>query len=773
MIRLASTTDKGTRKVRPIPEVKSGLFISAIATELGDIESDPHAATRPRTPTVVAKPIKSRFVRVLLAGAGFLADAYDLFVINLVLRLLRDEYPGYAQSSQIHAYEGSVAASALVGSIIGQLVAGTLADIIGRKKLFVATAILISIGSIGSAFCFDKFGRRDSANVLFGDDTQAQWLTVYGQLACWRFVLGLGVGGEYPLAATVTSESSSAKRRGSLMAGVFSMQGVGALLSVVVVISCLRSGASNNFTWRFALAFGAVPVLFAFPWRLKMHETDTFQRVKKEREKSGRIAAGLPVVDSIATIDALYSQEAGLQSSMPNNNNGANLSETAPLMMNNHSQNDSNSSRSRSNDGYGTGSGASNSSGGDSSSLGGRSVPSRANVSKAALPQQASHIHDSDGSRVSEMKRAWRYYKWHMLGTALCWFLLDVDFYANGLFNHEITSTVLFHGESTALIDAYNTGLLGLIAIPGYYLSVLYIDTVGRKNLQMMGFSMMAILFTTCSLSFNFLLASEGGAMRKYLFLLIYALTFLFSNFGPNTTSFVIPGEIFPAEVRATCHGVSAASGKLGAATGAYVFPLLLGPGGASDPTMEGIRYTMLLCAIVAICGAIVTYLFIPSYNADMLVSESKYLALEQECLRPSRVDMLLLEGWSEHSHNHINSGSNDPNSYRDASDNNGDSGTKFPASLSLAPTTPTEAAQNQQTQLNEVLTPVGQMQQVVMGAADFSVDEMDFVDAKTGQSMDTAGTGDTTPTAIGSGNSARSKNTVALAGISTATEHS
>lgn len=60
---------------------------------------------------------------------------------------------------------------------------------------------------------------------------------------------------------------------GSLMAAVFAMQGVGSLISVVVVLVCLSLDMSAAFTWRFALAFGAVPPLLAFPWRLKMHET--------------------------------------------------------------------------------------------------------------------------------------------------------------------------------------------------------------------------------------------------------------------------------------------------------------------------------------------------------------------------------------------------------------------------------------------------------------------------------------------------------------------
>uniref|UniRef100_A0A7S3H6B0 Major facilitator superfamily (MFS) profile domain-containing protein n=1 Tax=Spumella elongata TaxID=89044 RepID=A0A7S3H6B0_9STRA len=156
----------------------------------------------------------------------------------------------------------------------------------------------------------------------------------------------------------------------------------------------------------------------------------------------------------------------------------------------------------------------------------------------------------------------------------------------------------------------------------------------------------MAGLFFLCALAYEWMMDPTGSMYRKYLFLLIYALTFLFSNFGPNTTSFVIPGEIFPAEVRATCHGISAASGKLGAATGAFFFPHLLGPDGATAPTTAGIRLTMLVCGIVAVLGVAVTYLFIPTYDASMLVQEGNYLALDHAFLRPCDVDLMLLDGY-------------------------------------------------------------------------------------------------------------------------------
>lgn len=450
-----------------------------------------------------------------------------------MLRLLRDEYPHYTISGTRHVLEGSVASAALFGSIFGQLVAGSLADIWGRKILFVTTAILISVGSIGSAFC-----------------TDSPAFTIYGQIACWRFLLGAGVGGEYPLAATVTSESSSASSRGRLMSAVFAMQGVGALSSVLIVLFCLGSGFSPGFAWRFALAFGSVPALLAFPWRLRMHETETFERVKHER-----------TLTEGDRVDA--------------NNSTYGATTTAPLQT---------------------------------------------------------------SGRWVEITNAFRLYKWHMLGTASCWFLLDVVFYANGLFNHDITSLILSKGRHTTVSeDAWNSAFICAMGLPGYGLSFMFIDQVGRKNIQLMGFIIMGVLFCICGYGRNWFLTDElGYEYRQWLFLFFYSLTFLFSNFGPNTTTFVIPGEIFPANVRATAHGLSAASGKLGAAAGAYFFPMLLGPGGSADPTPTGLQTAMITCGVVAWLGAVMTYWFTPRYGAEQLEDEDYYHALEHACLQPA-----------------------------------------------------------------------------------------------------------------------------------------
>jgi len=97
------------------------------------------------------------------------------------------------------------------------------------------------------------------------------------------------------------------------------------------------------------------------------------------------------------------------------------------------------------------------------------------------------------------------------------------------------------------------------------------------------------------------------------LFFILYGDTFFFSNFGPNTTTYIVPGEAFPASIRATCHGISAASGKLGAIIGVGLFPYL--------HDSLGIAPVFFMCAGIAVLGIIFTLLFVPETRGVALRS--------------------------------------------------------------------------------------------------------------------------------------------------------
>merc|ERR1719191_397211 len=88
----------------------------------------------------------------------------------------------------------------------------------------------------------------------------------------------------------------------------------------------------------------------------------------------------------------------------------------------------------------------------------------------------------------------------------------------------------------------------------------------------------------------------------RKLLVVCFGLTFLFSNFGPNTTTFVIPVEIYPTVVRATCHGLSAAAGKVGAVIGTVAFSPM--------ENAWGVSMVLAACGVVCLVGAAATMAF-------------------------------------------------------------------------------------------------------------------------------------------------------------------
>ena len=106
---------------------------------------------------------------VLIAGAGFFTDAYDLFVIGVALKLITAEWHLGPLAIAV------VGATALVSAAFGSAIFGRIADVFGRRYIYGFEVLVLGIGAIASAF---------SPNVW--------WLIAF------RFVLGLGIGGDYP-----------------------------------------------------------------------------------------------------------------------------------------------------------------------------------------------------------------------------------------------------------------------------------------------------------------------------------------------------------------------------------------------------------------------------------------------------------------------------------------------------------------------------------------------------------------------------------------------
>ncbi|KAK4388139.1 Inorganic phosphate transporter 1-4 [Sesamum angolense] len=164
----------------------------------------------------------------------------------------------------------------------------------------------------------------------------------------------------------------------------------------------------------------------------------------------------------------------------------------------------------------------------------------------------------------------------HLLGTTTTWFLLDIAFYSNNLFQKDIFSAIGWIPPSkqmNAVHEVFRVAkaqtLIALFAtVPGYWFTVLLIDVIGRFAIQIMGFFFMTVFMFALAIPYDHWTIKKN----RIGFVVMYSLTFFFANFGPNATTFVVPAEIFPARLRSTCHGISAAAGKAGAIVGAFGF---------------------------------------------------------------------------------------------------------------------------------------------------------------------------------------------------------
>ncbi|KAJ6352280.1 hypothetical protein OIU76_001483 [Salix suchowensis] len=217
----------------------------------------------------------------------------------------------------------------------------------------------------------------------------------------------------------------------------------------------------------------------------------------------------------------------------------------------------------------------------------------------------------------------------HLLGTMSTWFLLDIAFYSKNLFQKDIFSAIGWISKAetmNAIEEVYRIAkaqtLIALCStVPDYWFTVALIDRMGRFAIQLMGFFFMTVFMFALAIPYEHWTHKDN----RIGFVVMYSLTFFFANFGPNATTFVVPAEIFPARLRSTCHGISAAAGKLEIIVRAFGF-LYMSQNkertktDAGYPPGIGVRNALLVLGFVNFFGIVFTF----------LVPESKGKSLEE-----------------------------------------------------------------------------------------------------------------------------------------------
>ena len=194
-----------------------------------------------------------------VTGLGWLFDSMDTGLIAFVLPMLAKEWnltPGQM---------GWIGSIGLIGMALGAILAGTLADRIGRRKVFTITVLMYSIATGMCALAWN-----------------------YESLLFFRFIVGFGLGGELPVAVTLMSEYAPSKLRGRFIVLLESFWGVGWLCA-----ACIAFLLIPQFGWKIAFWIGTIPALYVFLIRLHMPESVRYLITKGRIEEAKEIVVSL------------------------------------------------------------------------------------------------------------------------------------------------------------------------------------------------------------------------------------------------------------------------------------------------------------------------------------------------------------------------------------------------------------------------------------------------------------------------------------------------
>ena len=414
---------------------------------------------------------------VLAAGLGIFLDGYDLSIIAVALLLLKSDWHLSAVTT------GLLGAATLAGAALGGLVGGRIADVFGRKVLYLIDVAAFFVAALLSGIAWDVTS-----------------------LIIFRFLLGVGVGMDYPLSSSYIAEFMPKAQRGSGLSWAFTLWMIGAVVSAVVGLVLLKAGLN---AWRWMFISGAFPALAVLWLRRNLPETPRWYIAHNRPEDAIRLLQSMsPEMDAHSLQKALQGQ--------------------APELV---------------------------------------------------------------------QMRAWTTLlspRWlrRTLLVVIPWMMVDVSAYGLIVYLPILLGGFGIHSHTDALLWNALFDLIALCAIASLALST---RRIGRVFPQIAGFALNVFFLGALGLAALY--------MQPPIWLLvvtIFGYTF-FNNFGPATTTWLLPVEIFPTDLRASAHGLATACSRVAAAASVFLLP--------SVHVAVGNGWLMLMLAATSLAGLLVTLL--------------------------------------------------------------------------------------------------------------------------------------------------------------------
>ncbi|HBJ02150.1 MFS transporter [Lysinibacillus sp. UBA5990] len=196
---------------------------------------------------------------VVASVAGLTLEGMDIMFISFAMTMIIAEF------NIDLATGGLISSITNIGMLLGGIIFGVLADKYGRVKVFTYTIILFAIGT-----------------ALTGVATSIEQVYVY------RFIAGLGAGGEYGIGMALVAEAWPKNKQGRASSYV----SVGAQYGVILA-ALLSAVILPTLGWRALFFVGVLPVIFAFIVRKNLHESPEWlasQNHQSNKEKKGKLA---------------------------------------------------------------------------------------------------------------------------------------------------------------------------------------------------------------------------------------------------------------------------------------------------------------------------------------------------------------------------------------------------------------------------------------------------------------------------------------------------
>lgn len=499
------------------------------------------AVTVTRAERLDKLPFTRRHGRLLYgSGVGWALDAMDIGLISFIMAALAQEW---SLSNGQLSLLGSIG---FMGMALGASLGGLLADRIGRRQVFALTLLVYGLATGLSAL--------------------STGLVV---LLVLRFIVGVGLGAELPVASTLVSEFAPSRIRGRVVVALESFWAVGWLAAACVGYFLVP--ASEN-GWRWALALGAVPAIWAIVVRLHLPESVRFL------ESKGRHAEAEAAVADFEASAGIVSPVEGSGAPSSASTTARDISEARSFVTTSPES--------------GATSPTANTSAADVSET----------LSRGAAASRVSRNLGSNTATPSSVGWAelWRpRFRRTTIALWTTWFAINFAYY--GAF---IWLPTLLSQNGMTLVKSFEfTLFMTLAQLPGYAVAAILVEVWGRRATLatfLAGSAIGAVAFATApQLAAAIAPGSDAG---RYAVTLTAACVLSFFNLGAWGALYAVTPEVYPTAMRATGSGAATAFGRIAAMLAPLMVPVLNTWGGLPVLfVVFGVAFTLAALAALAL----------------------------------------------------------------------------------------------------------------------------------------------------------------------------